>query len=90
MVTGVNYKHADTDGNGIVNADDTLAILVNYGLTRDVEGRRYVASLPAKSATAGTGLFIIPDEAVLTNAVNVEIPLYLGDAANPVNGICPN
>ena len=30
--TGINYKHADTDGNGTINDDDTLAINLNYGL----------------------------------------------------------
>lgn len=32
LSSGVNYKHSDTDGNGLVNDDDTLAILQNYGL----------------------------------------------------------
>jgi hypothetical protein len=29
----VNNKHVDCNGDGIVNSDDTLAILTNYGLT---------------------------------------------------------
>lgn len=33
--TGVNYKHADCNGDGIVNANDTLAIDLNYGLTHN-------------------------------------------------------
>lgn len=33
--SGINYKHADTDGNGIVNASDTLAIVQNWGLTHN-------------------------------------------------------
>lgn len=33
FVSGVNHKHADTDGNGSVNADDTTAIMLNYGLS---------------------------------------------------------
>jgi hypothetical protein len=32
FITGVNTKHADTDGNGIVNLNDTLAVSLNYGL----------------------------------------------------------
>jgi hypothetical protein len=31
--TGLNYKHADCDGNGVVNMADTAAILLNYGQT---------------------------------------------------------
>ena len=30
--SGINHKHADTNGDGIVNMSDTLAINVNYGL----------------------------------------------------------
>jgi len=30
-ITGINYKHSDTNGDGIVNADDTTAILLNWG-----------------------------------------------------------
>ncbi len=30
--SGINHKHADTDGNGVVNMADTTAILLNYGL----------------------------------------------------------
>ncbi|MBE0638120.1 MAG: T9SS type A sorting domain-containing protein [Bacteroidales bacterium] len=86
VVTGVNYKHADTDGNGIVDIHDTLAIITNYGLTRDLDNRRYVSSLPTKSTRSGNDLFIIPEEVMLIDAVNVEIPLYLGEAATPVIG----
>lgn len=31
--TGINSKHADTDGNGTVNLDDTLAIEANFSET---------------------------------------------------------
>jgi hypothetical protein len=30
-ITGINYKHSDTNGDGIVNADDTSAIVLNWG-----------------------------------------------------------
>jgi len=29
---GINYKHIDSDGNGTINADDTLAVVQNWGL----------------------------------------------------------
>lgn len=29
----VNYDHADCNGDGIINADDTLAVVTNFGLT---------------------------------------------------------
>ncbi|MEL7534170.1 MAG: hypothetical protein AAFN10_22895 [Bacteroidota bacterium] len=35
LPSGVNYAHTDTDGSGVVNQDDTLAINLNYGLTHN-------------------------------------------------------
>lgn len=32
FMSGINHKHADTDGNGTVNIDDTTALYLNYGL----------------------------------------------------------
>ncbi|MEL6652595.1 MAG: T9SS type A sorting domain-containing protein, partial [Bacteroidota bacterium] len=32
QASGINYKHIDTDGDGIITDDDTLAIHQNYGL----------------------------------------------------------
>ncbi|MEL6852722.1 MAG: T9SS type A sorting domain-containing protein, partial [Bacteroidota bacterium] len=34
----VNYKHIDTDGDGIIQSDDTLAIHLNYGLSHNKTG----------------------------------------------------
>lgn len=33
LLSGTNYKHIDTDGNGTIDDDDTLAISLNYGLS---------------------------------------------------------
>ncbi len=33
FASGINHKHADTDGNGLVDWSDTLAISLNYGIT---------------------------------------------------------
>ena len=32
LASGVNIKHSDCDGNGIINADDTIPITLNYGM----------------------------------------------------------
>ena len=39
--TNVNFKHADTDGNGMVNSDDTLAISQNWGLMHNFTAVSY-------------------------------------------------
>lgn len=33
--SGVNYKHVDCNGDGVINSDDTLAIALNYGFTHN-------------------------------------------------------
>ncbi len=38
---GVNNKHIDTDGNGIIDVRDTLAIKVNYALTHDLPNNTF-------------------------------------------------
>ncbi len=32
---GTNYRHADTDGNGVINDEDTLAVSLNWGLEHE-------------------------------------------------------
>lgn len=38
LPNGANYKQVDSDGSGLVNADDTLAITLNYGATHNKTG----------------------------------------------------
>ncbi|MCH2044008.1 MAG: T9SS type A sorting domain-containing protein [Saprospiraceae bacterium] len=71
-----NYKHADTDGNGIVNLDDTTAINLNWGemyLRHGEEERR-----------SGVPLYIAPT--VTTPNTVLELPIMLGDVNNVVTG----
>lgn len=39
LTDGTNYKHIDCNGNGTINADDTLAILQNFALTHPRSGQ---------------------------------------------------
>ena len=32
VYSGLNYKHADTDGSGVIDGNDTVGLRVNYGL----------------------------------------------------------
>jgi hypothetical protein len=56
----VNLKHADCDGNGIINFDDTLAIDLNYGETHnktevELAGGEPELWIEAITDTAGLG-----------------------------------
>lgn len=81
VVTGVNFKHADTDGNGLVTIDDTLAISVNYGQTH----LNLKASDQAK--ISGNDLFLDASQATLTDDQTVQIPVILGRADAPVSNL---
>ncbi|MEL6591410.1 MAG: T9SS type A sorting domain-containing protein [Bacteroidota bacterium] len=50
LASGVDIKHADCDGNGVIDAVDTLAILQNYNLTHNV--------FKTSSATGGVPLYM--------------------------------
>jgi hypothetical protein len=82
VVTGVNFKHADTDGNGMVDISDTLAIIVNYGLTHN-----YTSRSNAQTRQSGNDLFVIPADYQLIDGQHVQLPVFLGDASNGINHI---
>jgi hypothetical protein len=74
---GPDLKHADTDGNGVVNSQDTLALTAFYGLTHQMQPRypAYNKGLP----------FRLDIRTVLPGAGDrVEIDVYLGWEHEPV------
>ena len=64
----VNYKHIDTDGNGTINADDTLAIIQNWGLIHNLWG--------VDDRNVGTPFYVQSD--TFTADVTYAIPVILG------------
>ncbi len=81
MGTGLyyNYKFADCDGNGIVNANDTLAVSLNYSQTRPFRLKK-----PAKST--GSQLAIQLPTSILPNTIYTA-PIIIGDVNNPLSVI---
>jgi hypothetical protein len=69
----INRKHADCNGNGIVNANDTVAIMQNWGATHSKtnEQKPYRAFIPALQVV------LSPKQAL--NGETVEASLQLGD-----------
>ncbi|MEM6346693.1 MAG: T9SS type A sorting domain-containing protein [Bacteroidota bacterium] len=70
LPNGTNYAYTDTDGSGTANLDDTLAIIVNYGLTHNKSGTA------AKSGA--TPLLIVPDFNTYQAGDTVYAPIILG------------
>ncbi len=80
LLSGTNYKHSDCDGNGIVNADDTLPVSLNYGLTHlRPTAPLYNAALPDLYLEATV------DTAGLNQLLHVK--MHLGTSAVPVPAV---
>lgn len=81
--SAVNHKHADCDGNGSVDYNDTTAISQNYGLT-------HPARLAAPASTSSVNdpplyLTVNPDSVNLSDTVYIET--YYGTAQVPVDSV---
>jgi len=71
QANGRNVKHADTDGSGIIDADDTLAIYQNYGLTHN--------SWRLAAPTSGLNLdFVMPQGPILPGD-SLSIPIQVSN-----------
>ncbi|MCH2023389.1 MAG: T9SS type A sorting domain-containing protein [Saprospiraceae bacterium] len=79
-VTATNYKHADTDGNGIVDVMDTTAIVLNWGQIH----------LKNSSSTSSNAIPFYVQYATGLPGQVMQIPIILGDtsvAADSIYGI---
>lgn len=81
--TAVNHKHADTNGDGVVNDDDTTAVSLNYGLTHPA--RMGINACNTSALGIPLYLDIQPDSAALSDTVDIDV--MLGTAAMPVDSI---
>lgn len=81
FLTGVNHNHADCDGNGVVDANDTVPILLNYGLTHPKSANQ--------QNTPSAPLLYLDASALDTLAVNTpyDVPVNLGDANDTAQNV---
>jgi len=70
FISGINHKHADTDGNGIVNIDDTLAIALNYGLSHP-----FRLQSPQTAGVADLSVIASVDTTGMMTSVNFDVLL---------------
>lgn len=75
--SAVDYKHIDADGNGVINADDTLAITLNWGNSYTFRNR---------GGVRGTIPFFV-DASTPPTQHQAQLPLVLGTQAIPANGV---
>jgi hypothetical protein len=85
--TGVNYKHIDTNGDGLVNADDTLAITQNWGATHGLwapdEEDEWTSH--QSDLLVNAPFYIEPDTLIPGQAIELEV--VLGENGNPVEDL---
>lgn len=79
----VNYKHIDADGNGLIDAADTLAIVQNWGL--ETNGERGQSQDAGYARQLSTILYIKPDTVSLGAPAVFDV--ILGDESAPAEDI---
>jgi len=73
-ISNIDYKHLDCNGDGIINATDTMAIIQNWGQTYQRSGGGILGGAP-----------IVVDTTNLSSGIpKFSLPILLGDMANPV------
>lgn len=79
---GINQKHADCDGNGLIDNNDGNVVLLNYGLTHPLKPNNV-----SQVNTAAPDLYldITQDTTGLSSLVNVDV--YCATALNPIDSI---
>lgn len=87
--TQIDYRHIDTDGNGAVTANDTLALALNYRRFNEFwngeDGFTEREDLPESARTVGTPLFV-ETYPVAEGSMPV-FDVMLGDEANTNNTV---
>jgi hypothetical protein len=84
FANGLNYKHADCNGDGIVDEADAAVIKRNYG--RNHGARQALPALPYTD-TDPPIFADIPQPGDLANGDEFHIPIHLGEMAVPVEDI---
>lgn len=82
LVNGTNYKHIDCNGDGIINNNDTNAIIVNYSLTHS---KRNDITPQQKNEPNLTVKF--SNDTLYTGGNQVIIPISIGDQTISVDSI---
>ena len=79
ITNGKNLMHSDCNGDGTIDANDTLAIYNNYGSTH--------AFKPAQTNTVNPQLSIVPDQPGVVKGTWGTASVYLGDVTTNINNI---
>ena len=81
----VNIKHADCDGNGVIDANDTTAVTLNYGLSNT--GRLAAPTTQPTNTSSLPNLYFVPTISTYAPGSFVSIPINLGTSATPASNV---
>ncbi|MBS1625895.1 MAG: T9SS type A sorting domain-containing protein [Bacteroidetes bacterium] len=81
FLNGTNGKHADCNGDGVIDANDTTAILLNFGFTHN-KTNGYSAP---RAGIPGLSLLFSTDTVATGDSLTVS--LQLGDSVLPVSNL---
>ena len=76
----IDVKHADTDGNGLISTDDTLAVSLFYG-----QAHKLIPSVPATGKNLPFYFNVLTADPQPGDLVEVEV--LLGTAAHPMTNL---
>ncbi|MEZ4775245.1 MAG: T9SS type A sorting domain-containing protein [Bacteroidia bacterium] len=76
--TGLNYKHADANGDGSVTMADTLPIHLNYGFSHNKTGEEVIT---------GNNLQIDIEEDSLFTGDTMHVNILLGTSTEPIDSL---
>ncbi len=80
---GANYKHIDTNGDGIVDINDTTAILLNYGGTHPYRTMMHDPSV----TVANPDLYLVPSSTSVGPNEVISLDVILGSSLQNINSI---
>ncbi|MCI5054564.1 MAG: T9SS type A sorting domain-containing protein [Flavobacteriales bacterium] len=81
FASSVNYKHADCNGDGIINDSDTTAIGLNLGLTHN-KGENGVSVMGVPNL-----IFDLTGLDTVVAGDTLRVPIKLGDLTSPMNDL---
>jgi hypothetical protein len=84
IALGANYKHSDTNGDGIIDLNDTLAITQNYGQTHTFRLQNPNQNGDVQSTPM---LYLNPVQDTVGELSYAYIDIYLANASMPVNDL---
>jgi hypothetical protein len=80
--TGTNYKFADCNGDGVINNNDTTAIVLNYGQIHPVR----MANPGNHQSTVGN-MYLVSSTDTVGPTDHMTVEVRMGDVANPARRI---